>query len=273
MKKQIELMTVLQELYNISGFKITVFDKDFNQIAAYPDKLCSFCELLRQNPDVMDICTENDHCALKIATESEDVYVYRCKFGLYEAVAPLYSFGRLTGYLMMGQSLDTLTTSRDYVFEKASPYVADKEALRKATGEINLRSKEQILSCISIMDICANYITLTDRLNMKDADLAEEIKKHIDRNFQKKISIDMLCSKFFCSKATLINTFKNKYGKTVNIYLTEVRIDAAKKMLARTQMSIKEVAVKCGFSDQNYFSKVFSKTCGTTPSDFRSAGC
>ena len=52
-------------------------------------------------------------------------------------------------------------------------------------------------------------------------------------------------------------------------YLTHVRIQKAKRLLISTSKSVKEIAEICGYSDQNYFSKVFLKRCGMTPTAFR----
>lgn len=60
MEHPIELTDVLKELHNISGFRISVHDTDFKEIAAYPSELGPFCKLLQQNPDARKICVAND---------------------------------------------------------------------------------------------------------------------------------------------------------------------------------------------------------------------
>ncbi len=269
---QIELSTVLKELHNISGFRISVFDTEFNEVAAYPKDQSPFCKLMKQNEKAKMSCHENDMKAFKRVQETNQVYLYQCSFGLYDAVAPLYSFGKLTGYLMMGQTLDTLNSSPSFVISAASPFIADKKELSDAVSKIHIRAKENIVSCLSIMAICAEYITLTNRLNSTKQDLSHEIKRYIDQNYKSKITIELLYERFFCSRATLINTFKRAYGVTINEYLTKVRINHATGLLTMTSKSVSEIAELCGFSDQNYFSKVFSKIKGKTPSEFRRMG-
>lgn len=269
MSNQIELSTVLKELHNISGFRISIFDTEFNEVDAYPKEQSPFCKLIKQNKKTKLSCQENDRKAFKRVQETNEVYLYQCSFGLYDAVAPLYSFGKLTGYLMMGQTLDTLNSSPSFVFSATAPFFSDKEGLTQAISKIHIRAKENIVSCLSIMAICAEYITLTNRLNITRQDLSHEIKRYIDQNYKDKISIEFLCDRFFCSRATLINTFKKKYGMTINTYLTRVRVNNSASLLTMTSQSIYEIAELCGFSDQNYFSKVFVKVKGKTPSEFR----
>ena len=51
--------------------------------------------------------------------------------------------------------------------------------------------------------------------------------------------------------------------------MTRVKLDEAKKMLGNTRYKIDEIAVRLGYSDASYFSKVFKKNEGMTPTQFR----
>jgi AraC-like DNA-binding protein len=66
-----------------------------------------------------------------------------------------------------------------------------------------------------------------------------------------------------------VNNFRKTHGTTVTAYLTEVRLKEAEKMLIGNERTLSEVAAMCGFSDQSYFSKVFSAKMGCTPGDYR----
>ena len=63
--------------------------------------------------------------------------------------------------------------------------------------------------------------------------------------------------------------FKKKMGKTVLQYLTEVRMEAAKNLLEDGRVKLSEVALKVGFRDSGYFSKVFRRYVGVSPSIYR----
>ena len=63
--------------------------------------------------------------------------------------------------------------------------------------------------------------------------------------------------------------FKNETGKTLNQFLTEYRMERAKKYLADPRESIAHVASSCGYSDSNYFGKAFKKYTGLSPSEYR----
>ena len=63
-------------------------------------------------------------------------------------------------------------------------------------------------------------------------------------------------------------TFKTETGKGFSEYLTELRINEAKELLERGDMNVREVAARVGYRSANYFSRVFHRITGTTPSEY-----
>ena len=269
MSKEIALADILKELSNISGFRISIYDTEQNELEAYPKKGSAFCQFIQKNPKALALCHKNDKKAFETARQTEDVYLYQCCFGLYEAVAPLYHNGILSGYLMMGQTMDTMHDSPKHTFQSALPYVDNVRELKDAVDQIPVRSKCQILSCISIMEICAAYITLSNRLKLNNQTLPVKIKEYIHTHFSGQITLDQLCSYFYCSRATLTKSFRNAYQQSILEYITSYRLAQSKKMLEDPTVSIQDIARQCGFSDQNYFTKVFHQKCGLTPLSYR----
>ena len=272
MKDSPDVMSILKELHKISGFRISVHDMDLQEIAAYPEEQSPFCAFIRKCGKREAICKEGDKNAFQIVNETGEVYIYRCKFGLWEAVSPLYHFGVQAGYLMMGQVIDDNPDSRCMVFQKARPLVMHGCVLEKKINQIPVVAMDMIESYINIMTVCSEYITYSNQLRPQERDLAELTMKYIHRNYGQKFTIQDLCVYFRASKSTLINSFEERYHTTINRYLTEYRLSQAKMMLDQSDATIYEIAGQCGFSDQGYFSKVFQKEFGITPSAYRSGG-
>ena len=270
MKTSPDVMSILKELHKISGFRISVHDMDLQEIAAYPEEQSPFCAFIRKCGKREAICKEGDKNAFQIVNETGEVYIYRCKFGLWEAVSPLYHFGVQAGYLMMGQVIDDNPESRCMVFQKARPFVIHGCVLERKIDQIPVVAMDMIESYINIMTVCSEYITYSNQLRPQERDLAELTMKYIHRNYGQKFTIQDLCVYFRASKSTLINSFEERYHTTINRYLTEYRLSQAKIMLEQSDATIYEIAAKCGFSDQGYFSKVFQKEFGITPSAYRS---
>lgn len=269
MKESLDIMFILKELYKISGFRISVHDTQFREIAAYPEELSPFCCYIRQNPDAARICRATDTEAFTVVNETEDVYIYRCKFGLWEAVSPLYHFGVLAGYLMMGQVIDKTPENRKLVANSARPFADDRAVLEAKIDQIPVVGQDMIKSYVNIMTVCSEYITYSNKLRLPERDLGELTMKYIHRNFGQRLTIKDLCVYFHCSKSTLINSFESRYHTSVNRYITSYRLEQAMILLRESDSTICEIALQCGFSDQGYFSKVFQKEKGMTPTAYR----
>lgn len=97
----------------------------------------------------------------------------------------------------------------------------------------------------------------------------QAVKDYLDQNYQDKIILDKLSEKFFINKFYLTRIFKEQFGTSINNYLTQIRITHAKQLLRFTELTIKEIGVKCGLSDENYLTRVFKKMEGLTPGEFR----
>ena len=169
---------------------------------------------------------------------------------------------------MMGQVADENTDPdalKSALFELSHDFSKINEIVEN-TPEV---SSERIGSFVNIMTICAEYMTLANILSSSTPRLPELAKIYLHENYTEKVTIEKMCRTFCCSKSTLLTSFKKEYGRTVIDYLSELRIGEAKKLLSSTTLSINEISDAIGFYDQSYFSKVFSKEVGLTPSDFR----
>lgn len=269
MKHEKTLEDILKELSVVSGFRISVYDTKRREICAFPPSLTSFCHLVQSNPKAIALCRKYDNKAFQAASETGKAYIYRCHFGLYEAVAPLYHFGVLSGYLMMGQTLDTMKKNREDVYLNALPFIADQKKLEKAVKEIPHRSKKQIASCVSIMEICAEYITISSYLKAQVKDIPTMVMAYLNENYSKKITLDELCQKFYCSRGTLTSSFRKVYQCSILTYLNQIRLSNSINFLEKSDLSIHSISSLCGFSDQNYYTKVFQREYGYTPTEYR----
>ncbi|ACT02845.1 helix-turn-helix domain-containing protein [Paenibacillus sp. JDR-2] len=86
-----------------------------------------------------------------------------------------------------------------------------------------------------------------------------------------KASLHYVADKVFITPAYLSSLFKSKMGVTFIEHLTRIRISHAKKLLKQTHLRNYEVAERVGYQDSRYFSQIFKKKVGLSPSEFRDA--
>ena len=268
MNKQ-EIVTVLEELNKITGFRISLHDRDYREIAAYPERMNAFCARVGADAAEHKMCVECDRAACLEAEKNRETYIYKCRHGLTEAVSPLYNFGTLTGYLMMGQ-VAIKNVDEPLARKALSALGATDVEIAYCVSSIPTVDENMVSSFVKIMTICAEYLTLSNAISSQKSTLAERAKKYINERVDQKFGIADICRELDCSKSTLLTSFKRAFGITVNAYATERRLERALALLSDNEKSISDIAYECGFSDQSYFSKVFSKKFGITPSEHRS---
>ncbi len=93
--------------------------------------------------------------------------------------------------------------------------------------------------------------------------------KYINQHFAEDINLDDVARTVDISPYYFSKLFKQEAGENFIEYLTHLRMKQAKEYLANPQYSIKEVCIMCGYSDPNYFSRIFKKYEGVSPTEFR----
>jgi two-component system response regulator YesN len=132
---------------------------------------------------------------------------------------------------------------------------------------------------ISTIDAASRYVhkVIKQTIELRDLesikqqrDILRQAIDFIDKNFSDaSISLDRVAKEVNISPNYLSAIFSQEVGQTLIDYLTLKRIDEAKRMLRQTDKLLFEIASEVGYKDSRYFSFVFKKIAGCTPSDYR----
>jgi len=117
-----------------------------------------------------------------------------------------------------------------------------------------------------ITDACHN---INPDKKDQSGSIIDKAKVYIDSHFSKDLSLEEVSQSVDISPYYFSKLFKDKTGENFIEYLTTVRIDFAKRLLQNRKLSVKEVCIESGYSDPNYFSRIFKKYEGVTPSEYR----
>lgn len=97
----------------------------------------------------------------------------------------------------------------------------------------------------------------------------KKARDYIQQNYASSISLDSVAEAVGISATYLSRVFKEISGMGFNEYLTNVRLEESKRLLSDTKLPIHEVAVQVGYFDEKYYSKLFKKTFGIKPTEYR----
>ena len=143
--------------------------------------------------------------------------------------------------------------------------------------ELNARFYEELYHKETTEEICYWTKSVVDiysdemkkAQNKDNYQAARAAAEYIKQHFREKISVAEIGRSVHLSGSYLSHIFSETFGRTITEYLTNVRVEYAKTLLSKPEMSISEAAYESGFEDVSYFSRVFKKTEGITPRDYK----
>lgn len=150
-----------------------------------------------------------------------------------------------------------------------------REVINKSTPCIVLDNTSSILFYDNMMQVKAEIIAFVED-HMDDGeqvgsvkDVIWKAKKYVDKHYDEDMSIKELAYRVGINSNYLSTLFKKETGKTFTKYLTDLRIDNAKRLLADTSANVAQISRSVGYQDPGYFYRVFKKETGQTPLNYR----
>ncbi len=264
-----KLDAFLQNFYIVTGIKISVFDDEYVNVTEYPRRMIDYCALIRQTEKGTEGCRQCDISAFKEAKRRRGIYIYTCHAGMTEAVAPIMLNESILGYVILSHMLpkETLNSSVENAVALSGQYGVAEDAAREAISKMKPTSYEKIEAAAKLLDAITTYLRVTNWVSLKNEDLSYRISKYIDDNLGSNLDTESLCRAFFISRTKLHQLSIANYGVSITKYILKKRIKKAKELISEGA-SIERCAELIGFSSSNYFSKVFRRECGMSPSEF-----
>lgn len=138
----------------------------------------------------------------------------------------------------------------------------EKDFQKEKTEEVSEEEKRDDLEELAEDDAGENL-----RMNK----VTEIIRDYIRENYMYDLSVQDLADKMNYSEPYFCRLFKQSFGQNFTAYLTEYRVSMAKKMLEEPTVNIKDIGKSVGYEDSNYFTKVFRRITGQSPTEYRNS--
>ncbi len=142
---------------------------------------------------------------------------------------------------------------------------------------VNASFMQQLSRCYNIEEIREEALAILEvylkelerKPDSKNQSTVEGIKGFIRRNYKKNLTLEEIAESVCLSSYYASRIFKESQKITIMEYLIQVRMNEAKRLLGNPKYKIDEVAAQLGYTDASYFSRVFKKSEGMTPTQFR----
>ncbi len=100
--------------------------------------------------------------------------------------------------------------------------------------------------------------------------LVKRVKKYVLANYFQELSLTGIAEEMGVNPNYLSRSFSKEYGDSLISYINTVRLQAAASLLKNTNLKNYEIAERVGYQNVEYFARVFKKTMGVTPGEYRS---
>ncbi|TCK98598.1 YesN/AraC family two-component response regulator [Natranaerovirga hydrolytica] len=152
------------------------------------------------------------------------------------------------------------------LFANNSQFLLDKEKIYQDISKIETKGQAK--------EYFQHYVyTVINRFKVKKVDptkvIFDDIKKYIQQNYKTNLKLDDIAVKAGFSSYYFSKMFKKYYGYSLVDYITMLRINESKTLLKNPQNNIKSITKEIGYLDPNYFTRVFKKHEGITPTEYR----
>lgn len=266
-----ELNALLKDFHLLTRIKIVIFDTDGNELIACPPSHCPFCQKLQNTPLCRQRCMESNLQSFRHCQKTGRMILYHCHAGLIEATAPLMDNGILMGYIMFGQITDTrddeeLTAMIKNTFADCG-LPADTDP--SPCLDITRKSTEQIRAAARILEACTFYVHLKRLMYTRRQNFTRNLDEHLRPRLAEDLTAAQIAAGLHISRSKLYASCEKYLGMGIAAYIKKLRMEKAKELLKQTDLTISQVAAQTGFSDYNYFCRVFKKETGIPAKKYR----
>lgn len=157
-------------------------------------------------------------------------------------------------------------------------YVQNQLPQMSAQIEESMENVDYYMKCLDAEAMIATLRIILDSLWENDVrnhsesvtGQVEQIRRYIEKTYYENITLASLAGAYHVDASYLSRMFSKKYGETITAFLTRVRMEHAVELMQDQEKKLETISFLVGYDDYNYFSRVFRKKMGVSPSEYRS---
>lgn len=200
------------------------------------------------------------------------------EFAMLDCYGP-HSYGSDTGCELYWVHFDGPQARQFFEIIAGQPVIqpAHFDRARRAIIELSARTEQdgQLIEAPEVHRLLTNLLTEfmveSESRGRDGQDIIEEIRNYILENASRDLSLETLADRARMSPFHFSRQFKRYVGVSPHTYLVSTRLNTARFYLASSDLTVKEIAYSCGFTNVSSFCTSFKKNVGLTPMDYRAA--
>jgi len=240
-------------------------------------KANAFCIKMAENVSGCRVCVDMQD-RLSTMAQSEESPSVTCIAGLTDSVVPVRIGDKIIGVLQTGQIALRQLTKGD--FAKVVQYLqkdgvkTDWNTLENLYFKTRVVSQAQYDAALNLLKIFARHLSLAAEqiaLSQKNTEpkMIQKARRFIEERHADEITLKDVARAVSTSTFHFCKLFKRATGLTFTEHLSMVRVMRAKTLLSNPELRVSEIAFQSGFTSLTHFNRVFKKTTGHSPSEFR----
>lgn len=236
----------------------------------------SFCALMSRTSASCAACLRMQARLTDAAADGPAMV--KCQYGLTEAAVPVKLGEQTLGYLATGQVFTQKPTEEQ--FRKTARTLdrmgvrVDRSQAHKAYMATRVIPRSQLASAARLLQIFADHLAMkSNQLAVRQAN-AEPIavlraKDYIREHLRDDITLADIAKAACTSTFYICKLFKRHTGLNFTEYVSRLRVEKARELLANPNLRISEIAYDVGFQSLTHFNRVFRKLVGEAPTSYR----
>ena len=222
--------------------------------------------------------------ACAVTTDTEDIVAEKGSVILYRPYEAqrycflgcdncYYGYIHFTGqgceeiFSRLNLGTDTVYRLRHHT-EIKTLFVRICEELCRRAGNCEMLCEGMLISMLSLIDAYNEKNPIPATIG-KSSEKINELISEMQGAPHMELDIEECARRCNLSPSRFMTVFKNYTGRSPHSFLTETRMKRAIDLLLYSDYTVAQIAESCGYTDQNYFSRIFKKHCSLTPSEYR----
>jgi|SRR5213592_4389256 len=201
-----------------------------------------------------------------------------CAYGLCESAVPVKLGQQTIGFLQTGQVMRQKPTAA--AFERAVNHAQelgvdlDTPTAREAYFQTPVAPQKKLDSLTNLLAIFADHLSLkSNQIAVQQANgqppVIAKAKKFIEEHHTEDLSLGQVAQAVHTSIFYFCKLFKKVTGLNFTEFVSRTRVEKAKNLLLNPNLRISEIAYEVGFQSLTHFNRVFKKTVGESPTEYR----